>query len=47
MGTTSSFMRFRWIGERDESFTALKMELQNWVGALHGHMLRVMEFAEQ
>ena len=28
-----------------ESFTAFKMELQNWVGALRDHMLRVMELA--
>ena len=29
-----------------ESFTAFKMEVQNWVGALRVHMLRVMELAE-
>ena len=36
-----------WTGEKtNESFTAFKMELQNWVGALHDHMLKVMELAE-
>ena len=55
---TISHMRFRskeasdfkpnvWTGEKtNESFTAFKMELQNWVGALHDHMLKVMELAE-
>ena len=55
---TTSPMRFRskepsgfkpnvWTGEKTkESFTAFKMELQNWVGALHDHMLKVMELAE-
>ena len=55
---TTSPMRFRseeasdfkpnvWTGEKmNESFTALKMELQIWVGALHDHMLKVMELAE-
>ena len=28
-----------------DSFAAFKMELQNWVGALRDHMLRVMELA--
>ena len=36
-----------WIGEKTkESFTAFKMELQKWVGALHDHMLKVIELAE-
>ena len=36
-----------WTGEKtNESFTAFKMELQNWVGAWHDHMLKVMELAE-
>ena len=55
---TMSPMRFRskeasdfkpngWTGEKtNESYTAFKMELQNWVGALHDHMLKVMELAE-
>ena len=55
---TISHMRFRskeasdfktnvWTGEKtNESFTAFKMELQNWVGALHDLMLKVMELAQ-
>ena len=37
-----------WTGETttNESFTTFKMELQNWVGALQDHMLKVMELAE-
>ena len=56
---TISPMRFRskeasdfgpivWTGEKtNESFTAFKVELQNWVGALHDRMLKVMELAER
>ena len=36
-----------WSGEKgSEPFTAFKMELQNWVGSLHGNMMRVMDVAE-
>ena len=36
-----------WSGEKgSESFTALKMELQNWVGSLHDNMMKVMGVAE-
>ena len=36
-----------WSGEKDsESFTAFNMELQNWVGAHHDHLLKVVEIAE-
>ena len=36
-----------WSGEKgSESFTAFKMELQNWVGSLHDNMMKVMDFAE-
>ena len=32
-----------WRGEKgSESFTAFKMELQNWVGTLHDNMMKVM-----
>ena len=36
-----------WSGEKgSESFTAFKMELQNWVGSLHANMRKVMGVAE-
>ena len=36
-----------WTGEKtNESFTAFKMELQNWVGAFHDHVLKVVELVE-
>ena len=36
-----------WSGEKgSESFTAFKMELQNWVGSLHDIMLKVMDVAD-
>ena len=43
----SDFKPNELTGEKmNETFTAFKMELQNWVGALHDHMLKVMELAE-
>ena len=43
----SDFKTNVWTGEKKNgSFTAFKMELQNWVGVLHDHMLKVMELAE-
>ena len=55
---TSAAQRFRgkeatdhkpqaWSGENgSESFTAFKMELQNWVGTLHDNMVKVMDVAQ-
>ena len=54
---TSAAQRFRgkevtdhkpqaWSGENgSETFTAFKMELQNWVGSLHHNMVKVMGVA--
>ena len=43
----SDFKPNVWTGEKmNESFAAFKMELQNWVGALHDKMLKVMELGE-
>ena len=54
---TSAAQRFRgkeatdykpqaWSGENgSETFTAFKMELQNWVGSLHDNMVKVMDVA--
>ena len=43
----SDFKPNVWTGEKmNESFTTFKMELQNCVGALHDHMLKLMELAE-
>ena len=43
----SDFKPNVWTGQKtNESFTAFKMELQSWAGALHDHMLKVMELVE-
>ena len=43
----TEYKHMTWSGEKgNESFTAFRMELQNWVGSLHDNMMKVMDFAE-
>ena len=43
----NDFKPYVYRGEKnDETFTAFRMELQNWAGAVHDSMLQVLAIAE-